>query len=1078
MQKGYCRFPTIYGEQVAFVCEDDLWTVPIQGGVARRLTTSLSEVITPAYSPDGAWIAFVARDEGHPEVYLMPAEGGVPTRLTYQGANMVRVVGWTPDGQEVIYHSTAGCPPREVRLWRVPKEGGLPTMYPYGIAHSIAFGPNGALVLGRHTTDPARWKRYRGGTAGVFWIDREGTGRFELFKPTDGNLTAPMWIGDRLYFVSDHEGIANLYSCRLDGSDLQRHTHHEEYYVRYPNTDGRRIVYHAGADLYAYDTATGEAYLIPVEIHTPRMQTQRKFVETAKYLQDYTLHPEGHSLLLTVRGKPFTLGNWEGAVIQHGQPQGVRYRISRYLADGKRIITVSDETGEERLELHTPDGITRFEEFDPGIVYHLEVCPTADRVALANHRFELWVFDLETGKPKLVERSEAGMIEGIAWSPDGRWLAYSFAPNERTHIIKVYNADNETIHALTHPEFRDVSPAWDPEGNLLYFISTRDYNPVYDQTQYELSFPMAQRVMGITLRKDVPNPLLPEPHPLTEKPSKPSNPDPEAESDESNSKPSPTEIDFEDIHLRVFTVPLPGGIYGQVAGLDKKRLIVTSFPVEGQLNKDWLSEAEEEDKGTLILYDFHNAKSEELVHGIGSFTLSMDGKTLAYRTGNRLRVSPAGQKPDEKHEHDPPSRESGWIDLSRVRCAVVPTLEWRQMYREAWRLQREFFWSSDLSGVDWQRVYDRYYPLLERIATRAEFSDLMWEMQGELGTSHCYEFGGDYRQPPHYALGFLGAEYVWDESAGGYRITRILIGDPWLEEADSPLNEPGALLKVGDTLIAINGQPLTRTRTPNELLVNQAGAPVQLTVRTQDGETRQVVVKTLKSEAKLHYREWVKRNREYVHQKTNGQVGYLHIPDMGMWGFSEFHRGFMPNLVYSGLIVDVRGNGGGFVSALLLEKLARKRLGYDVPRWGKPIPYPMDSVMGPIVALTDERAGSDGDMFSHAFKLMKIGPLIGKRTWGGVIGIWPKSIFVDQGLTTQPEYAFWFYDVGWSVENYGTDPDIEVDYAPHDYAEGRDPQLDRASEEILRLMEQNPPRLPDFEPRPKLPLPTGLPKRV
>jgi len=550
-----------------------------------------------------------------------------------------------------------------------------------------------------------------------------------------------------------------------------------------------------------------------------------------------------------------------------------------------------------------------------------------------------------------------------------------------------------------------------------------------------------------------------------------------ADAQTQNGAPSvkPTQIDFEDIHLRVLTVPLPAGIYGQVAGLNKRRVLVTQFPVEGILDKSWLSD-EEEPNGTLLIYDFVNAKTETLATKVSDFRLSRDHKTLAYRSGKRLRVIPAGHKPDEKHEQAPPSRESGWIDLSRVRCAVVPTREWQQMYREAWRLQREFFWSADMSGVDWQKVYDRYYPLLERIATRGEFSDLMWEMQGELGTSHCYEFGGDYRQPPRYSVGFLGAQFEWDESAGGYRITHILTGDPWLEDVDSPLNEPGVNARVGEVLLAINGRRLTRAFTPHEALLHHAGVPVELTLQGLDGSVRTVVTKTLSDEAKLRYRAWVRRNREYVHQRTNGQVGYVHIPDMGAWGFSEFHRGFMAEIARPALIVDVRANGGGSVSPLLLEKLARKRLGYDVPRWGKPTPYPYDSVMGPIVAITDERAGSDGDMFSHAFKLMKIGVLIGKRTWGGVIGIWPKSVFVDQGLTTQPEYAFWFYDVGWRVENYGTDPDIEVDYAPQDYAAGRDPQLERAVEEILKQIEVNPPRLPDFEPRPKLPLPAGLPK--
>ncbi len=538
----------------------------------------------------------------------------------------------------------------------------------------------------------------------------------------------------------------------------------------------------------------------------------------------------------------------------------------------------------------------------------------------------------------------------------------------------------------------------------------------------------------------------------------------------------PTQIDFDDIHLRVITVPLPAGIYGQVAGLSKRRVIATQYPVEGMLGKSWL-DSDEEGKGTLLMYDFNAAKTETLASKVNDFTLARDYKTLAYRSGKRLRVIPAGQKPDERHEQAPPSRESGWIDLNRVRCAVIPTREWQQMYREAWRLQREFFWSADMSGVDWQKVYDRYYPLLERVATRGEFSDLMWEMQGELGTSHCYEFGGDYRQPPQYSVGLLGAEFEWDEQAQGYRITRILTGDPWLEDVDSPLNEPGVNAQVGEVLLAVNGRRLTRAFTPGEALLHLAGVPVELTLRTGQGETRVVTVKTLSDESKLRYRDWVRRNREYVHAQTNGQVGYIHIPDMGSWGFSEFHRGFLSEIARPALIVDVRANGGGSVSPLLLEKLARKRLGYDVPRWGKPVPYPYDSVMGPIVAITDERAGSDGDMFSHAFKLMKLGVLIGKRTWGGVIGIWPKSVFVDQGLTTQPEYAFWFHDVGWSVENYGTDPDIEVDYAPQDYAAGRDPQLDRAIAEILKQMEANPPRLPDFEPRPKLPLPSGLAPR-
>jgi tricorn protease len=1081
--QGYYRFPTIKGDLITFVCEDDLWNVPSEGGIARRLTTSLSEVSRPHASPDGNRIAFTASEEGHPEVYIMPALGGEAKRLTYQGA-MAMVTGWMPDGQQIIYASNAGRPVREMWLWTISPDGGEPQQLPYGPANHIAFGPKSSKALGRHTLDPARWKRYRGGTAGRLWVDIEGNNDFRILQPANGNLTAPMWIANRIYFISDHEGIGNLFSCLPTGEDLQRHTHHEEYYCRFPTTDGKRIVYHAGADLYVYDPAEKTEHRVPIELRSTFTQRQRKFVETGKYLQGYELHPAGHSLALTVRGKAFTLGNWEGPVLPHGELEGVRHRHMHWLNDGKRLVLISDANGEERLEIHTENGTdapVRLEDLDIGHVFQLEVSPNQDQVALSNHRCELLLVDLVKKEMRTLDKSDYNSIAGFAWSPDGRWLAYGYPTNDRTCSIKICKVETSETHQVTPSEFQDIVPAWDPEGNYLYFLSYREYNPVYDQQQFDLGFPRAMRAMLITLRKDVPNPFLPAPRPLEEPDDKKDHHDNGDNGDiasgkgvNGNKKPKKqsVEIDFENIHLRVMTLPFAEGIYGQIAGIPENKVLLTSFPIEGSLNVNWFDD-EPEAKGTLQLYDFKAQKSEVLLRQITSFTLSRDCKAMAYRSGYKLRVMRAGSKP-EKTDSDKPGRQNGWIDLNRAKISVVPAAEWRQMYREAWRLQREFFWTADMSGIDWQRVHDRYLPLLNRVATRAEFSDLMWEMQGELGTSHCYEMGGDYRQPPRYAQGFLGADVVYDDKKKGYCVIHIVEGDPWDEKADSPLNEPGVNVQVGDILLAINGQTLSLERAPGEVLVNTAGQEVQLTLRCQNGETRTVTLKTLPDETRLRYREWVRKNREYVHQRTGGQVGYLHIPDMGARGYSEFHRGYLAELVYPGLIVDVRNNGGGHVSPLILEKLARKRVGYDVPRWGKPIPYPYESVMGPIVALTDERAGSDGDIFSHCFKLMKLGTLIGKRTWGGVIGISPKSAFVDGGLTTQPEYSFWFVDVGWAVENYGTDPDIEIEYRPQDYMAGVDPQLDRAIDEIVAQMEANPPRMPDFDNRPRLPLPVLL----
>ena len=548
------------------------------------------------------------------------------------------------------------------------------------------------------------------------------------------------------------------------------------------------------------------------------------------------------------------------------------------------------------------------------------------------------------------------------------------------------------------------------------------------------------------------------------------SPDAEAEKKDEEKEEDHIEIDLDGIQDRILAFPVDDGVYEQIRGIEGK-VLFSWWPIEGSLNQRRPPGSTPHANGVLDAYDFGDQKLETLVDGITAFEVSMDAKTLIYRMGNRLRLLHAGDKPDNKHG-SAPSRQSGWLDLDRPRLAVLPGAEWAQMYRHAWRLQRDQFWSEDMQDVDWQRVYRRYWPLVDRVATRAEFSDLMWEMQGELGTSHAYEFGGDYKPEPSYDQGFLAADCVYDDQADGYRIAHIVRGDPWEEDGDSPLREPGLNIAEGDVLLSVAGHRLSKELTPQQALVNCAGDEVLLSIAGQNGDKpRTVTVKTLKSERSARYREWVEANRLRVHEATGGRVGYLHIPDMGPRGYAEFHRAFLAEVVHPGLIVDVRYNGGGHVSQLLLEKLARRRIGYDVQRWGRPSAYPSYAVLGPMVAITNERAGSDGDIFCHAFKLMKLGPLVGKRTWGGVIGISPRDPLIDGGITTQPEYSFWFEDVGWGVENYGTDPDIEVEITPEDWVAGRDPQLERSLAEVLRLLEENPPKMPDFDGRPRKPLP-------
>jgi len=1258
MTAGYYRYPTIHDNTIVFVSEDDLWVVPTGGGMARRLTSNLGAVTFPLLSPNGEWLAFVGREEGRTEVYVMAAEGGTAQRLTYLSSSC-RVVGWSPDGQDIIFCSNHGqIIVNEYGLFRIARDCTTATVRPIdcGPARIISYGPDRQAILGRNTQDSSRWKRYRGGTTGHFWIDRTGNGDFERFlDQLKGNTAFPMWIvmpdrvhpadqltteaaRTRIFFVSDHEGIGNLYSCDVAGADLRRHTDHEDYYVRSASTDGKQIVYQVGADIYCYNIADDREQLVEITYHSPRVQRSRRFVDATRFLDSARLHPKGKAMAITTRGKAFAFYNHEGPVLQYGEREGVRYRLPEWSDDGRHLILISDVSGEEVIEIHPDDPQAeprRLEGLDLGRTVMLKLSPTGNLLALTNHRNELLLVDLASGDLTVVDRSPYRLIAGFDWSPDGHWLTYGCAITSKTTAIRLYrlpdpeaaesDAREGAIYTITQPILRDVNPVFDPDGKYLYFLSYREFNPVYDNLHFELGFPWGMRPYLITLQSDLPNPFIPLPG-LDDDDDEEIEADEEsgagdessgdvddaladgsglgdeegeddsydaleetygdediavartvdgssAEGDPSVVEGASTEetqdertletadkatkekeadhprlqIDLAGIEERILPFPVPDGRYGQIAGIPGK-VLFTALPVEGALDNRMAGDDEYDDAGMLRCYTFADYKTETIVDDVNWFQLSRDRKRLLYSAHRRLRVLPAGEKPQIEHG---PSRRSGWIDLSRIKVSVDPQREWEQMFREAWRLQRDHFWTEDMSEVDWHIVYQRYYPLIERVSTRGEFSDLMWEMQGELGTSHAYEYGGDYRAHPYYSQGFLGTTFRWDAEANGYRVGPIVVGDSWDLNSTSPLVAPGVDVEPGDLLLAINGQRLDEKTPPAQLLVNQAGQDILLTFAPRlsdsstplgehlgiygqktvladaedgqkvDGDSAQpfapaertdstaldkastrirgtglamipkaqgeheptkgvprgIIVRTIYGEEKAYYRAWVNRNQRRVHDATAGRVGYVHIPDMGATGYAEFHRSYLAEVDREALIVDVRYNGGGHVSQLILEKLARRRLGYDFSRWGGLEPYPADSVAGPIVALTNEHAGSDGDIFCHSFKLMKLGTLIGKRTWGGVVGISPHHALVDGTVTTQPEFSFWFADVGWSIENYGAEPDIEVDIRPQDYRAGTDPQLERAIVEVMNQLVDRPISVPDIATRPSRALPK-LPPRV
>ncbi|MAQ42998.1 MAG: peptidase [Candidatus Marinimicrobia bacterium] len=1059
---GYYRFPTINNSKIVFVADDDLWVVKLDDSKAYRLTTNLSEVSSPLFSPDGKWIAYIGTEDGNSEVYIMSEKGGPSTRLTYDGAFASKICAWHND--DIIFATDLSQPfGRVSNLAKINKKGGPTTVLDYGISSNISFG-NPGVILGRNTADPARWKRYKGGTAGELWISNDNKMNFKKLITLKGNMACPMWINQRIYFLADHDGISNIYSCLKSGRSLKQHTYHKNYYARNATTDGNNIVYHCGADIYCFDIDNNHTSKVDIDFNSSMIQRSRKFINPESYLEDISINNDGSMVSFSSRGKAFCMGNWNGPVYEQGKSDGVRYQKPRFLNDNKKIVMVSDDSGNERLEIHFIKGKKKSKvlDLDIGRPYDMKISPIKDQIAISNHRNELLLIDLKKNTMYKIDRSKFSVIgSSFNWSPDGRYIAYSCSLNSRVNGIKIHDLESKKSHKVSDPILNDFNPVFDPSGKYLAFLSNRVFNPVYDNMHFDLGFPRGEKPYIITLNKETPSPL----YKTSPKPIK----DTKKKDDKKKDEDSKIKIDFNGIEKRIMAIPTEEGLFENIGFINNK-LFYNVYPDEGSFGDIPWYDFSSSDTSTILFYDLDTNKEKMFMSNVSSFTTIPSIERILIKSKNGIRLIDGNTIPSKdvisKSEYN---ISSGKINFNRARVSIDPISEWKQMYSEAWRLQRDFFWVKNMSGINWKKIHERYFKLINRIHTRTEFSDLVWEMQGELGTSHCYEFGGDYKPRRHYQVGLLGADLEYDEKGKAYKIINLIKGDVWSGYITSPLLRPGLNIEEGMLIKTIQGNKLKKTESPNKLLVNQVNKDIEIKISDSNGKNeRDIVIKTIPSVSHMRYRDWVEKNREYVHKKTKNKVGYVHIPDMSPWGYSEFHRYWLSEIQYDALIVDVRFNGGGHVSQLLLEKLARKRIGYDTTRWMGTESYPGDSVAGPIIAITNEYAGSDGDIFSHSFKLMKLGKLIGKRTWGGVIGIWPRNLLVDGTITTQPEFSFWFKDVGWEVENYGTNVDIEVDITPKDYAKGIDTQLDRGIKEILNDLKKNPVIMPKLDNKPKL----------
>ncbi|MDR7083930.1 tricorn protease [Arthrobacter ginsengisoli] len=1190
---SYFRFPHLHGDLVTFVAEDDVWIAPLDGGRAWRVSSLQLPARNPRFTPDGKRLVWTVVQGTTPEVVTAEVDGGGYRQLSYFGHATTKVKGFTPDGDVLVTSAFRQADSRHTHAYSLPVAGGWATELPLGPVESVAFGPvvgdeRPVVLASVLSREPAWWKRYRGGAAGKLWIDADGNGEFErLAAGLDGNLTDPMWVDGRIAFLSDHEGYGNLYSVLPNGSELLRHTDHEDFYVRHAATDGRRIVFESAGELWLLPDLGSDAVKLGISLGSASQARRAAPLKPSRHLGDVVPDRTGDSSAVEAHGTLHWLRHKDGPSRVLEATPGVRARLPRPFGEG-RIAYVADHDGVEALYLKQiagplvsgqpgpgqpnagqpapgkpdtgqqaaaaplngaraqegtgagtplprpvsasaltrpgavapipaasaagthqdtadtvdtvdaadtadpaeavapaqqgqPVQLVRIEFPKPTRASAIEASPDGHWLAVGTAFGDIYLADTRTGTLSLVSSIGDGSIEGFSWSPDSAWLGWSepvtsFGSRSRLRITKVDAAGAATdgtrpIIDVTDGRFRDESPSFTPDGRYLAFLSNRSFDPVYDGHSFDLSFPSPIKPYLVALAADTPSPFGPSVG-LQEAPAAGTAADDAANS--ADAVPA-VRVDAEGLAHRVISVPVPQGNYSGLTATAGALLWLDSelFGVTGE------GRASLEDKNAapcLVRFDLARRKATTIVDAVDSYRLSGDGEKVVVLQDKQIRVAPANAKADEE------SGQLVKVDLGRIRVQLDPLSVWGQAFDEAWRLQRDFFWTEDMAGQDWNSVHARYRPIVDRLGSHDDLVDLLWELHGELGTSHAYVRPAAVTENGSNGQGRLGADLAF--TGEGWEITRILAGESSDPLATSPLTRPGADAKTGDVLLAIDGVELTDARTPAMQLVGAAGRAVELTLRngaghgSQAGQQRRVAVVPVRDEERLRYQEWVAANRRTVRQASQGTFGYLHIPDMMANGWAQLHRDLDTETALDGLIVDVRRNRGGHTSQLVAELIGRKVTGWSMPRGERPRTYPHHAPRGPVIILTDEFAGSDGDIITQVSKLRGIGPVIGTRTWGGVVGIDNRFALADGTGVTQPRYATWFSGgVGWGVENFGVAPDIEVTFPPHAYAAGTDPQLEYGIGALKEMIQELPTDRPPLREGYRQVRPAPLPAR-
>jgi tricorn protease len=1088
----YLRYPHLSGSTLAFVADDDIWLTDLPGYAATarawRLTSDRVPVKKPRLSPDGTRVAWTSAREGVVEAFALAVDGGRTNRLTHWAHNRTEAMGWA-SADDVLVRGWGGHGHRFYAFAHtVPFEGGPATRLPYGNLKDLALaepgavgtvGPDGAtgspVVLSRfYSGQSFLWKGYRGGAAGQLWIDREGTGEFERFQAElGGNLGDPMWFDGRVAFQSDHEGVAELYSARPDGTDLRRHTTGEGgYYLRHATTDGVRIVFQRAGRLWLMEDLEDDPRPLDIRLPGARTASTPRPIDAASHLGDFTPDHTGRASAVEVRGTVHWLTHKDGPARALGIEEGTRGRLPVVLGETGQAAWITDAGGEYSIEVAAADGSARRRiltgEF--GYVTELAASPDGRHLALVTRDNKLLLADVEAGTLRVVTDGEGrframprwgvGYTSDPSFSPDSKWLAWSQRSDvpDAWQIRAAEVATLETVD-ITEPRFRDWNPVFTADGKHLAFLSARTLDTYEEDVYFDYSFLPATRPYLVPLAETEPSPFDPE---LGGRPAGDDENSGDGDGDgdgggggeKKDTEAPATVIDAFNITTRAVPFPVASGTYAHLAAV-KGGVVWLAKPITGELGTQLAGSGKDQPRPALTRFDFAKREQRTLIAELDDFAVSGDGARLVVSDHGALTVRPADKDDDDAKPET--------VDLSRIRLTVLPAAERTQAFREAWRLQAENYIKPAMDGIEWDAAYDRYSPLVTATATDDDFVDLLWELQGELHTSHAYVAAPKTSHDTAGQQGLLGADLAPDEN-GVWRIIRILPGDSSVPAARSPLLAPGIAARAGDAITSVDGIPVPARVGPAALLAGKAGQPTELVLENAEGAKRAVVVVPTADEVPLRYRAWVADRRAYVLEQSGGRLGYVHLPDQAEPGWAEFHRDLPAQIVKDGLVVDTRGNRGGITSALVVERLLRKPIAWEFARGEMPDTYPPYAPIGPLVSVCDEEAGSDGDIINQAFKDNGV-TVVGSRTWGGVIGMDDCFYLVDGTFVTQPRYALAFNSVGlYGLENHGCEPTVEVDFRPQDFVADRDPQLDKAIEIAMDALAKEPPAAPGSVP--------------